>query len=125
MFECSGHEALLTFLDLVRRWPNAITEKVAPVSINSITIRFPSKEEEELSHRFTVHRNYLGSIELVTNALYGHGDDQVRQLRVRRHDRSRPKGIRGSSGCLGGKPLASNIEALWSGREESNLRDRP
>lgn len=51
-----------------------------PLSINSITIRFPTKEEEELSHRFTVHRNYLGSIELLTGTLYGHGEDQVQQL---------------------------------------------
>ena len=45
-----------------------------------ITIRFPTKEEEERSHRFTVHRNYLSSIELFLGALYGHGDDQARAL---------------------------------------------
>jgi hypothetical protein len=45
-----------------------------------VTIRFPTKEEEERSHRFTVHRNYLGSIELFLGALYGHGDDQARGL---------------------------------------------
>lgn len=50
------------------------------MSIDSITIRFHTKEEQELSRRFTVHRNYLGSIELLTGTLYGHGDDQALQL---------------------------------------------
>ncbi len=45
-----------------------------------VTIRFPTDEEEERSRRFTVHRNYLGSIELFLGANYGHGDDQARNL---------------------------------------------
>ena len=50
------------------------------MSLDSIVIRFPTKEEQERSHRFTVHRNYLSSIELFLGSLYGHGDDQVRLL---------------------------------------------
>ncbi len=45
-----------------------------------ITIRLPTDQEEERSRRFTVHRNYLGSIELFLGAQYGHGDDQAQNL---------------------------------------------
>ncbi len=45
-----------------------------------IAIRFPTKDEEERSRRFTVHRNYLSSIELFLVALYGHGEEQTRNL---------------------------------------------
>jgi len=39
-------------------------------------IHLPSDEEAERSRRFTVHRHYLGSVELMLAALYGMGDDQ-------------------------------------------------
>jgi hypothetical protein len=44
------------------------------------SVHLPTKEEEQRSHRFTVHRNYLASIELFVGLLYGHGDDQVQGL---------------------------------------------
>lgn len=47
-----------------------------------LTIRFPTDEEEERSRRFTVHRNYLGSIELFLGATYGDGEDQSVNLVV-------------------------------------------
>lgn len=45
-----------------------------------ITITFPTDEEGERSRRFAVHRNYLGSIDLMAGVLYGHGEDQARRL---------------------------------------------
>ena len=48
--------------------------------MDHIIIRFPSEKEEERSRRFTVHRNYLGSIELFLGNNYGYGDEQVANL---------------------------------------------
>lgn len=39
--------------------------------IDGLTIRFPTAEEEERSRRFTVHKNYLGSLTLFLDLLYG------------------------------------------------------
>src|SRR5258706_8789331 len=73
--------ALLPFLDSPAIYGRRkVGREGHPVSIHSIVIRFPTKEEQERSHRFTVHRNYLSSIELFLGASYGHGDDQVRGL---------------------------------------------
>jgi len=45
-----------------------------------LVIRFPSDEEDARIKRFTVHRNYLGSIELFLAVLYGTGRDQAANL---------------------------------------------
>jgi hypothetical protein len=41
---------------------------------DGLTIRFPTEEEEERSRRFTVHKNYLGSLTLLLGLLYGRDD---------------------------------------------------
>jgi hypothetical protein len=51
-----------------------------PEVLDLSSIHLPSKEEEQRSHRFTVHRNYLGSIELFLGLLYGHGAEAVQAL---------------------------------------------
>ena len=48
--------------------------------MDDLIIRFQTEEESERSRRFTVHRNYLGSIELFLGTHYGYGDDQVANL---------------------------------------------
>jgi hypothetical protein len=68
-----------------------------------ITIRFPSDEEEERSKRFTVHRNYLGSIELFLAAVYGTGDAQAQALVAAQ--RALP-----AFGRIQRRPLAGNDE---------------
>lgn len=44
------------------------------------SIHLPTKQEEERSHRFTVHRNYLSSMELFVGVLYGQGEKQTQGL---------------------------------------------
>ena len=39
-----------------------------------ITFRVPTEEEEDRSRRFTVHKNYLSSLQLFLSVLYGSGD---------------------------------------------------
>lgn len=47
---------------------------------HSFLVRFPTPDEEERSHRFTVHRHYLESYQLFVETVYGAHADQARRL---------------------------------------------
>lgn len=50
--------------------------------IDGLRIRLPTTEEEERSRRFAVHKNYLGSLTLFLDLLYGRDDAMLEGLLV-------------------------------------------